>query len=172
MCARFNKEVEELQAEKWAEIAKQESLEKEIRELRQQFAALMREPPVKAMIAVKRESVESFNKPLLESGDRTDPPVGSIKVQVSKHDESSDLTSSQSVRDSSTDSQPRTPRHRRQNRMKDPYPSGFSTLVHRVDKFSGHQGSDDFEIWLMDFNEATEHCGWLTSKKPNGFPGS
>ena len=29
-----------------------------------------------------------------------------------------------------------------------------------IEKFSGRQGDADFELWVMDFNEATTNCGW------------
>lgn len=43
----------------------------------------------------------------------------------------------------------------RRKQGKDPHPPGFRTLVQRVDKFSDCQADDDFEVWLMDFEEAT-----------------
>ena len=42
-------------------------------------------------------------------------------------------------------------------------------MLQRVDKFSGCQGDDDFEIWLVDFKEATEHCGWQDKQRAKWF---
>ena len=59
--------------------------------------------------------------------------------------------------------------HSTQARIRDPHPLGFKTLIHRVEKFSGREGDNDFEIWLMDFKEATEHCGWNDEQRTKWF---
>ena len=38
-------------------------------------------------------------------------------------------------------------------------PSGIKELRQRVNKFAG-DGKEDFEVWLADYCEATEDCGW------------
>ena len=38
-----------------------------------------------------------------------------------------------------------------------------------MDKFSGRQGGDDFEVWLTDFEEATAHCGWQDKQRMKWF---
>ena len=38
-------------------------------------------------------------------------------------------------------------------------PSGFKELWERVNKFAG-DGMEDFEVWLVDYCEATDDCGW------------
>ena len=39
-------------------------------------------------------------------------------------------------------------------------PPAFKDLRSRLDKFSGKPGDGDFEIWLEDYLEATQNCGW------------
>ena len=40
------------------------------------------------------------------------------------------------------------------------YPPAFKELLKHVDKFSGKSDENDFEVWLVDFNEATNDlCG-------------
>jgi len=38
-----------------------------------------------------------------------------------------------------------------------------------VDKFSGRQAEDNFEVWLQDYVEATEDCGWDDQKCARWF---
>ena len=38
-----------------------------------------------------------------------------------------------------------------------------------MEKFSGREGDNDFEVWLMDFKEATEHCGWDDEQRAKWF---
>ena len=51
----------------------------------------------------------------------------------------------------------------------DPHPPGFWALATRVDKFSGKQAEDNFEVWLQDYVEATEDCGWDNQKRARWF---
>ena len=39
-------------------------------------------------------------------------------------------------------------------------PIGFQNIDTLNGNFSGHESGNDFEMWLMDFKEATEHYGW------------
>ena len=45
-----------------------------------------------------------------------------------------------------------------------------------MNKFSGRQGEDNFEVWLQDYVEAAEDCGWDDEKHARWFswflPGS
>ena len=45
-------------------------------------------------------------------------------------------------------------------RANDPHPPGFRSLSGWIEKFSCCEGDTDFELWVMDFNEATTNCGW------------
>ena len=38
-----------------------------------------------------------------------------------------------------------------------------------MDKFSGRQAEDNFEVWLQDYVEATEDCGWDDEKRARWF---
>ena len=38
-----------------------------------------------------------------------------------------------------------------------------------MDKFSGRQAKDNFEVWLQDYVEATEDCGWDDEKRARWF---
>ena len=40
------------------------------------------------------------------------------------------------------------------------YPKGFKELRFRVDKFTGDPKEVDFDVWLEDFLEASDNCGW------------
>ena len=73
------------------------------------------------------------------------------------------------VRDWSEHTWRRPRHHSTQTRIRDPYPLSFKTLIHRVEKFSSHEGDNNFEIWLMDFEEATEHCGWNDEQRAKWF---
>jgi len=54
-------------------------------------------------------------------------------------------------------------------RKTDPHPPGFRALTNRIDKFSGRQAEDNFEVWLQDYVEATEDCGWDDEKRARWF---
>ena len=91
-------------------------------------------------------------------------------MEVSGQSESGETSdSSSSQEDSSERTQQRPCYHSTQIRIQDSHPLGFKTLIHRVEKFSGREGDNDFEIWLMDFKEATEHCGWNNKQKTKWF---
>jgi len=51
----------------------------------------------------------------------------------------------------------------------DPHPPGFRALATRLDKFSGRQAEDNFEVWLQDYVETTEDCGWDNQKRARWF---
>jgi len=40
------------------------------------------------------------------------------------------------------------------------HPKGFRELRFRVDKFSGDSKEVDFDVWLENFLEVTNDCGW------------
>ena len=48
-------------------------------------------------------------------------------------------------------------------------PTRFQSLSGRIEKFSGRQGDADFELWVMDFNEATLNCGWDDVQRAKWF---
>ena len=48
-------------------------------------------------------------------------------------------------------------------------PRGFKELCHRIDKFSGESAEEDFEVWLEDFVEATNDCGWTDKERARWF---
>ena len=92
-------------------------------------------------------------------------PPASVTVQIGGHESSE---GSESATDSDNSQQSHS--HRQTPRTKrDPHPPGFRTLLQRVDKFSGRQGGDDFEVWLTDFEEATAHCGWQDKQRMKWF---
>ena len=41
-----------------------------------------------------------------------------------------------------------------------------------MEKFSGREGDNDFEIWQMDFKEATVTVVEMMNREPNDFHGS
>ena len=49
------------------------------------------------------------------------------------------------------------------------YPPAFRELQRRVDKFSGKSDENDFEVWLMDFTEATTDCKWTDGERAQWF---
>ena len=105
---------------------------------------------------------------------RTDPQSrgGNHEVEDQDSEGSSQRSQSSESANSQTDSdssQQSEGHQRRQKSKKDPHPPGFRTLLQRVDKFSGRQGDDDFEIWLVDFKEATKHCGWQDKQRAKWF---
>ena len=46
---------------------------------------------------------------------------------------------------------------------------GFKEVRSRVDKFTGKQADDDFELWLTDFKEATTVYEWSNQQKSRWF---
>ena len=48
-------------------------------------------------------------------------------------------------------------------------PPAFKDLRSRLDKFSGKSGEGDFEIWLEDYSEATQNCGWSDEQRARWF---
>lgn len=155
-----------LREDKRALCNKQEVLEAEVRELREQLANAMRVTPevgIPTTRMVKEESSErheevSSNEPL---------PLATITTQTGEleHSESSESSEATDLDNSQTN-------HSHQHgpvTKKDPHPPGFRTLLQRVDKFSGRQGDDDFEVWLTDFEEATMHCGWQDEQRMKWF---
>jgi len=49
------------------------------------------------------------------------------------------------------------------------HPKGFRELRFRVDKFSGDSKEVDFDVWLEDFLEATNDCGWNDADRAKWF---
>ena len=48
-------------------------------------------------------------------------------------------------------------------------PEGFKELRFRVNKFSGKDKTDDFEVWVEDYKEATADCGWKNDQRARWF---
>ena len=40
------------------------------------------------------------------------------------------------------------------------HPPGFKVLISYINKFSGEKATDNFEVWLEDYLEATRDCSW------------
>ena len=87
--------------------------------------------------------------------------------KVTKQDESNEESASSS--DSSQDSHSTVRSTYSRRRANDPHPPGFRSLSGRIEKFSGRQGDADFELWVMDFNEATTNCGWDDIQRAKWF---
>ena len=49
------------------------------------------------------------------------------------------------------------------------YPPVFRELQKRIDKFSGKSDENDFEVWLVDFTEATTDCSWTDHERVKWF---
>ena len=49
------------------------------------------------------------------------------------------------------------------------HPPAFRELQRRIDKFSGKSDENDFEVWLVDFTEATNHCMWTDVERARWF---
>ena len=142
--------VSELRDDKRALRAKVESLEAEIRELRAQLTNPIRvTSDTQAPITRVEESSEHHHE---RDEDHSLPPA-SVTVQIGGHESSE---GSESATDSDNSQQSHS--HRQTPRTKrDPHPPGFRTLLQRVDKFSGRQGDDDFEVWLVIFVRSVNH---------------
>ena len=82
-------------------------------------------------------------------------------VQVSEEAENNNSGSD----NRSDDENSHTSRHR-SNTVQ---PRGFRELRSRIDKFSGASGEEDFEVWLEDFVEATNDCGWSDTQRARWF---
>ena len=49
------------------------------------------------------------------------------------------------------------------------YPPAFRELQKRIDKFAGKSDENDFEVWLVDFIEATNDCMWTDVERARWF---
>ena len=49
------------------------------------------------------------------------------------------------------------------------YPLAFRELQKRIDKFAGKSDENDFEVWLVDFTEATNDCMWTDVDRARWF---
>ena len=57
----------------------------------------------------------------------------------------------------------------RQSHKANQHPPGFKEIRSRVDKFTGKQAEEDFELWFTDFEEATSAYGWSDDQKAGWF---
>ena len=157
--------VNDLRDDKWALRAKLEALEAEVCELRVQLVSPTHViSDAQASIARVEESSERHD----ERDEDDSLPLAPVTVQTSEHEPSESSESANSPTDSDN-SQPSCSPQRTPKTKRDPHPPGFRTLLQRVDKFSGRQGDDDFEVWLTDFKEATAHCGWQDKQRMKWF---
>ena len=49
------------------------------------------------------------------------------------------------------------------------YPPVFRKLHKRIDKFAGKSDENDFEVWLVNFTEATNDCMWTDVERARWF---
>ena len=136
----------ELYEERRCMLEKQASLEKEVQVLNKQLLDLRAHgipQSVKVPVSIEPETVTTKQTSV---------------EKVTKQDESNE--ESASSRDSSQDSHSTIRSTYSRRRANDPHPPGFRSLSGWIEKFSGRQGDADFELWVMDFNEATTNCGW------------
>jgi len=86
-------------------------------------------------------------------GTMTSEPVEELSPQ---------MTPSEDPSSSSSDEEPplRTEVHQRGLQ-----PKRFKKLRFRVDKFSGKDKTNDFEVWVEDYKEATADCGWTDDQR-------
>jgi len=160
----LNALVFELREEKKALVTRQASLEGEIHALNKQLVSLHAKVKSSAEIAggvLTQPVIEKVVKP----EQQTDNVSG---TQIRGSHDSDSSSSSSDAHTSSSSSQSGHPPIR-QGRKCDPHPPGFRFLTGRIDKFSGKRGDDDFEIWLLDFTEATNDCGWSNQQRARWF---
>ena len=49
------------------------------------------------------------------------------------------------------------------------YPPAFRELHKHIDKFAGKSDENDFEVWLVNFTEATNDCMWTDVERARWF---
>ena len=156
--------IRELREEKQGLLVKQAALEKEVQSLAKQL--------VKARTTViakgKTTPVESKDNEGTRNEVHVSPTQEVVNESSHSEDESSGKSSSSSHSSSSVEDDKRKTAPRK-GQIKDPHPPGFRYLISHVEKFSGNQGDDDFELWLMDFNETTRNCGWTDEQCSRWF---
>ena len=148
----LSERVRELRAEKQGLLEKQAALEQETQELNKQLAKLR----VQAATTGEAASGEPATVSVETVDHVTESVEGIIQEESSEDSSAADSHSSSRTR-------------RLKGRVKDPHPPGFRSLSGRIEKFSGRQGDDDFELWVMDFNEATTNCGWNDVQRAKWF---
>ena len=55
---------------------------------------------------------------------------------------------------------------RQWSRSSDPHPPGVKALSQLVEKFSGRSGGNHFDVWLLNFIEATGNCRLSDEQSP------
>ena len=50
-----------------------------------------------------------------------------------------------------------------------PHPQGFKEMRSRIQNFSGKRGEDDFQLWLEDYEEASNDCHWDDQDRARWF---
>ena len=161
----LNALVMELRDEKKDLITRQTSLEGEIQVLTKQMVSFRGKGKSSAEIA------GAELQPVVDKVVRSEKPTEDTSLPVTQTEGSHDSDGSDSSSDASYASGSNQRGHlpNRQSRKCDPHPPGFRSLTSRIDKFSGKRGDDDFEIWLLDFTEATNDCGWSNQQRARWF---
>ena len=156
----LNERLRELREERQSLLHKQEALEKEVQSLHKQFVSLQVEK-VAASASERSKSKTTQREEVVDDTAVPQKTDSSSSGDESTEDRSSNHSSSEGSLHLATQT--------RSRQGKDPHPPGFRTLINRIDKFSGHQGDDDFELWLLDFKEVTTSCGWDDNQRSKWF---
>ena len=99
--------------------------------------------------------------------DTSDTEVGSVAVSNRTNEPRSGLPPVKSESDSDVSSDEETG----QAKGNFKHPKAFRELRFRVDKFTGNIKEVDFNVWLEDFLEATNDCGWNDADRQSGSHG-
>ena len=165
----LSEHVRELREEKQRLLDKQVALEKEVQSLTKQLVRMK----TSMRTEVVTEGTTTPSEPEVDEGCSNE--VHALQPQEvareSSHSEHESIRGPpSSSHSSSSEGEEQTSTPPRRGQTKDPHPPGFRHLVSRVEKFSGQQDSDDFELWLMDFNETGTVAG-LTNNVLGGSHG-
>ena len=174
---QYEKEVASANDERLASARALQEQETLIRELRQQNAELQAKHTslqsevltlTKQMMAVKLE-------PKLPTNSHEWQRISAYASSSATRKSGSEATTSgppslidSESRNSSEDViEPKRSRHR--TRAAGLHPPGFKVLITRISKFSGEKATDNFEVWLEDYMEATGDCGWNDKDRAQWF---
>ena len=103
--------------------------------------------------------------------------VADIKPDVSAEEhssgeEESDESSSENDSSNHSENSQHSVLHARttpRRSAKQPHPPGFKEIRSRIQPFSGKQGEEDFQLWLEDYEEATNDCQWSDKVRARWF---
>ena len=97
------------------------------------------------------------------------PPTAKEEVKSPTPSLDSELSLSDSSGETSENSR-RSQRHTsRSQSSKDVHPPGFREVRSRVKCFSGKKGEDDFQLWLEDYEEASNDYQWKDNDRARWF---